>query len=740
MSPSDPLPQEAHRGSPSSSGTTPSREHARPGTGDSPPTPEVADEIERIRRKRLKDAQRAGKAQERLARAISEGLDRRSATLKERLEGHPKMSGNGEEGADPALEALDDILNTPLGSIWLRDSLPVNAGTSSQPTMPGVVAPLPRRRFIRYSEAIHNGAPAMARSVTFEAGMLHSIARLGLWLLGALRFLGGTLFDKLLGRDTLDRRAFRLRRTLEDLGATFIKLGQQLSVRADILPFKYCEELAKMLDDVKAFPSEKAIEAIERVNGRKITEVFAVFDPNPIGSASLACVYQAILPSGEKVAVKVRRPGVGDTLAADLRALGWLMGLAETLTLIRPGMTRNLRTELHTMLFEELNYFMEARYTEIFARRARKKRQTYIEAPKVYFDLSGEDVLVTEFVSGVFLWEVLSAIDRKDENALADLRMKGIDPVILAKRMIRAFNWETFESLFFHADPHPANIVIRPDNTLVFIDFGSCGHFSSRMKRLWQRLQYHIDAEDVGGMVEASIALLEPLPPIDIDRFTKEMEALYWDWLYATKSKNSEWWERCTGQMWLKFIGLSRRYNVPMNLETLRLFRATFLYDSIAMRLWESLDMSREYIAYSKERGRRARKRVRQSIRRRLEKGPTKRDYLQLEDLWRFSNQMMNRAQHFLDSPNHRFASMLSKAAFSITMTLRFLTLGAAAHVVAIFAIGVTLYAETGRADLQTILGHLANSTAYRVSVAIALLIIIRKSIMRLEDIDVEKR
>ena len=187
-----------------------------------------------------------------------------------------------------------------------------------------------------------------------------------------------------------------------------------------------------------------------------------MFDPVPIGSASIGCVYQAELPTGEKVAVKVRRPNIGPKFAADLRALGWIMELAEGLAIIRPGMTYDLRLELKKMLFEELNYALEARYTELFARRAKKKKQDYIQAPRVFFELSGEDVLVTEFVSGIFLWEILAVIDRNDQKGLAELKLRGIDPETIAKRMIRAFYWETLENIFFHADPHPANIVVRP--------------------------------------------------------------------------------------------------------------------------------------------------------------------------------------------------------------------------------------------------------------------------------------
>src|SRR5262249_42197289 len=141
------------------------------------------------------------------------------------------------------------------------------------------------------------------------------------------------------------------------------------------------------------------------------------------------------------------------------------------------------------------------------------------------------------------------------------------------------FNWETLENVLFHADPHPANIVIRPDNSVVFIDFGSCGRSASRIKRLWRQFHVYLGNDDVYGMTEIALAMLEPLPPVDLDSFKKECEALYWDWLYAMKSDHAEWWEKASGVMWMKFIGLSRKYNVPVNLDTLKGLRVTFLFD-----------------------------------------------------------------------------------------------------------------------------------------------------------------
>jgi predicted unusual protein kinase regulating ubiquinone biosynthesis (AarF/ABC1/UbiB family) len=490
---------------------------------------------------------------------------------------------------------------------------------------------------------------------------------------------------------------------------------------------------------VKPFPTQHAIDAIERVTGKKISELFSVFDPSPIGSASLSCVYQAVRKDGQKVAVKVRRPGIGRMLAADLKALGWVMDLAESLSVVRTGITRNLRIELHSMLMEELNFLREARYTELFRKRSRKKKQHHITAPRVFRDMSGEDVLVTEFVSGVFLWEIISALDKKDATAINLIRTQGIDPREIARRMVLAFNWETLENIFFHADPHPANIVIKPDNTIVFIDFGSCGRFSSKTRRLWMQLHHYLNEEDVQGMVESSISILEPLPPIDLDRFIKEVEGLYWDWLYALSDKDSEWWEKASGMMWMTFVGIARNYNIPMNLDTLRLFRATFLYDTIMYRLWREMDLDTEYQRYHRQAAKRAKRRVRKSIRRRVEEGLQVKDYLRLEETVRMGRQALGRIQHVLDTPSHNFSHMLGKAAFGVSIFLKLLALGMGIHVLAVIA--VTIYQSITGIELSIwdTFKNIVASEWYQIGLMLVLLVIVRKVLMRFEDIDIEK-
>src|SRR4051794_2734006 len=224
-------------------------------------------------------------------------------------------------------DAVDKGLARRRGfSLGVGEGLAVLVGVPVPVPVDGhqVLRPMPRRKPLHVIDASHVTLP-MPRRVVFRSGIFRPIGRLGVWFAAGVRFFSGNFWDYVRGRSSIQRRAVRLREVFEDTGASFAKLGQQLSLRADLLPYAYCAELSKMLDRVKPFPSEQAIEVVERSLGRRLNEVFESFDPDPIGSASLACVYQAKLKTGERVAVKVRRPGIGPLLAADLRAMDWVL-------------------------------------------------------------------------------------------------------------------------------------------------------------------------------------------------------------------------------------------------------------------------------------------------------------------------------------------------------------------------------------------------------------------------------
>jgi hypothetical protein len=172
-------------------------------------------------------------------------------------------------------------------------------------------------------------------------------------------------------------------------------------------------------------------------------------------------------------------------------------------------------------------------------------------------------------------------------------------------------------------------------------------------------------------MVQSALAILEPLPPIDIDEFSKRLEAVFWQDLYAFKSKHSQWYERTSARLWISFLGLAREYSIPMNLNTLRMIRSTLLYETVAARLHSRIDAYREHHRYNKAAGKRARQRVRRSVHKRLFEGPPKTDYLRFEQWMQMGDRFVYLFQRHLDTPPYRFSLLIGKAIYAVNMFVR---------------------------------------------------------------------
>ena len=565
----------------------------------------------------------------------------------------------------------------------------------------------------------------------FRAGILETAWRLVFWMLLAIKLLSGNFKDWILRRSTIERRARRLRLVLQSGGATFIKIGQQLSLRIDLLPYQYASELEKMLDKVQPFPASYAIEAIEDAIDGPMDTVFAAFDPKPIGSASMSCVYQALLHSGERVAIKVRRPGVGKILAADMRAMGWLMFVAEFFVL-PPGFTDNLIDELRDMLMAELDFRMEARATDLFRRRVRKARLRYVTAPRIHFELSSSQVIVAEFVAGAWLTDVLAAVENDDAAALAVLREHDIEPRQVARRLLEVTRWSGYEGLLFHADLHPANVLVRPGSKLTLIDFGSYGAFTIKERTVWRRLMQAQHDEDVGAMAQAAIGLLEPLPPVDIDELTKKVEQIFWDHLYAYKSKHAEWWERTSAQVWIAFLSLSREMQIPMNLNTLKMIRASMLVDTLALRLDSKVDQYKEFTKYLKGAGKRSFKRLRTQARGYFQRST----FVEFEDLFSAARGAIYQLKRTAESASSTSSSLIGKASYAVSCMIQLTLVYAVTMVIGLTIVGIRHYIDNIDGDLWDMGKEVLHSTPYQVFLLATFLVYGRRIAFRLLDTD----
>ena len=277
------------------------------------------------------------------------------------------------------------------------------------------------------------------------------------------------LQGRALGVDDALPRGVRIRGALEDLGPIFVKFGQTLSTRRDLLPDDIAEELVKLQDRVPPFPGSEARQTIERALGRPVSELFREFDETPLASASVAQVHTATLHSGEAVVVKVLRPGIESRIRTDLDLL---FEMARLVDQFWPGAKRlrpvEVVAEFEKTILDELDLVREASNAAEIRRRFEDSSMLYI--PRVYFDYTRPEVMVMERVSGIPIGDV------------AQLRREGVDLKLLAERGVEIFFTQVLRDSLFHADMHPGNIFATPDARYIAVDFGIVGSISHEDK------------------------------------------------------------------------------------------------------------------------------------------------------------------------------------------------------------------------------------------------------------------
>ncbi|MFZ0613974.1 MAG: AarF/UbiB family protein [Desulfobacterales bacterium] len=257
--------------------------------------------------------------------------------------------------------------------------------------------------------------------------------------------------------------AQRLRRVLEELGPSFIKLGQLMSTRADVFPPEYIEELKKLQDRVPPIDFEEIRGVIESELKQPLAVVFATFEPVALAAASVAQVHLAGLKTGEKVAVKVIRPGIDKKIREDIGLMYYFAEKIEQSSEIgRIVGAVNLVKEFERNIFRELDMFTEAGSIERFAANFKADEELYI--PKVYWDYTSRSVLTMEHIDGI-------KMDR-----VAEIKAHGIDPKEIALIGLRSFSRQLMDFGLFHADPHPGNTIVMYDGRVSLVDFGIIGY------------------------------------------------------------------------------------------------------------------------------------------------------------------------------------------------------------------------------------------------------------------------
>ena len=314
-------------------------------------------------------------------------------------------------------------------------------------------------------------------------------------------------------------RARRLRMICEDLGPTFVKLGQVLSTRPDLLPEAYTTELAALRDDVRPFPYAEAEAILTEEYGRPPSEAFAAIDPAPVASASISQVHRAVLRDGRAIALKIRRPGIDKVVQADLDILKNLAQVAERrLSFLAPYAPSALAREFERTLRRELDFNVERRTMERC--RAQLADDPTAHIPYVVAEYSTARVLAMEFIAGVGV------------NDLDGLRVLGLQPPEVAIRGARILLRQIFEFGFFHADPHPGNLRVLPGGVIAPLDYGMFGQLDGRTRERIADLLTGLLSQETDRVLRALDALDirgEHVDPRALRRDAAELVASYSD-------------------------------------------------------------------------------------------------------------------------------------------------------------------------------------------------------------------
>lgn len=308
------------------------------------------------------------------------------------------------------------------------------------------------------------------------------------------------------------------RAMLEDLGPSFVKIGQTLSTRSEILPKVFCEELTKLQTECDPLPFDEMLAALDKEFGGRRKEIFAEIDSKPLGSASLAQVHRAVLTSGESVAIKIQRPGVKATMALDIDIMRTLARRASRY--MKGEQMLDLRAvveEMWATFLEETDFRREAANLAEFAELNRDC--AFVACPKVYTDLCSEFVLVMEYVDGIPVGDA----DRLVAN--------GYDLEEIGSKMLDNYATQILDHGFFHADPHPGNVIIR-DGRIVYIDLGNMGRLSARDRAGFGDIIEAVGLKDPGALKDALMrfAAKKDNAAIDHARFLADLDLLLEDY------------------------------------------------------------------------------------------------------------------------------------------------------------------------------------------------------------------
>ena len=364
----------------------------------------------------------------------------------------------------------------------------------------------------------------------------------------------------------------RLRLALEELGPTFVKLGQLMSTRADWFPDEWSTEFKKLQDKVPPFPFEQVRELVEKELGKPLTEVYASFDITPVASASIAQVHFATLKDGRELAVKVRRPEIGKILDSDISIM---YVIANLIVKYVPDWARfrpvEVVREFHKTIRQELDFTIEATRADRFRRNFKDDPEAYF--PRVYWEYSSKKVLTMERISGIPIDEA---------EALKDA---GFDLKEIAERGVRVFFRQALGDGFFHADMHPGNVFVGSKGEIIHVDFGIVGQIDDELRTYLARLLYYLMKRDFKAMAKIHRDMGLIGPNVDIREFEDALidiaEPIFGKPLAEINVSALLW----------KLIETAKRFDMHMQPNLLLLQKSMVVVEGVGRELYPKLNV-----------------------------------------------------------------------------------------------------------------------------------------------------
>jgi ubiquinone biosynthesis protein len=380
----------------------------------------------------------------------------------------------------------------------------------------------------------------------------------------------------------------RLRAIIEDMGGTFIKFGQMLALQPDILPVEYCNALFSLLDRVTPFPFAHVEQTFMREFGRSPREIFDFIEREPIATASIGQVHVAQL-DGRKVAVKVQRPDVESEFNGDIRLMKATIRAIQRFHLKMFYWLIEPTSEFVTWTNEELDYRREARYMEQHRRNVRNN--SYECVPEVISNYVSRRTLVVEFIDGVNLLDYLRAIEIGDELTTRKLKAKGFEAGQFIYNVLENFLGDAYRFGMFHADLHPANLIILPNNAVGYIDFGITGMLSRYSRGNIVALTMALGRGDLEGMCAAFFKISTVNAESDVEGFRRGMRKLDQEW-YETHGVSRRLKKNATLVM-LDMLMLSRETGIYPERDVVKYIRSAIAIDGLINRVAPEFDLGR---------------------------------------------------------------------------------------------------------------------------------------------------